>query len=181
MEHKTVNRILIGDDESPDMLITTNLIIDDQVTEGQHKYKGDCEIRFYLGGRPVILHNDTTSDDNVRSMREYKQKLCRIRDMTKEVLEWMLEKPTEGFLLREFLNPFEAASERLFGGTLLIHYSARFKMVTYDICDCSNKLRRSYSEKKYPEFANHVINIINESLADIDILEGKLNGDTSNS
>lgn len=179
MEHKTINRVLIGDDLSPDMIITNNTVINDAV-DNKPIWKGDCEIRFYLGGRPVILHNDTSSDDNKGSLKEYKRKLERIRDMTAEVLAWSKEKPSEGFLLREFLNPFDTAQQRLFGGTLMIHYSPYFKLVTFDIADCSNKLRRSYNDKNFPQFANHVINIINESLADIEILEGKLNDNTPN-
>lgn len=179
MEHDTVNRVLIGDDMSPDMIITNNVIMDDAVEENKHIWKADCEIRFYLGGRPVILHNDTSSPDNKKSLNEFKHKLERIRDMTAEVLAWSKEKPSEGFLLREFLNPFDIAQQRLFGGTLMIHYSPLFKVVTFDIADCSNKLRRSYGEKFFPQFANHVIDIINESLADITVLEGKLNGDPS--
>ena len=164
---------------SPDMIITTNVIINDAIHEEKKVYKGDCEIRLYLGGRPVILHNDTSSADNQRSLNEFKHKLERIRDMTAEVLAWAKEKPSEGFLLREFLNPFDAVAERLFGGTLLIHYSARFKNITYDVCDCTNKLRRSYKLEHYEQFTNHMVSIINESLADIAILEGKLNGDPS--
>lgn len=179
MEHKTVNRVLIGDNESPDMIITTNLIIDDAVEENKHIWKADCEIRFYLGGRPVILHNDTTSSDNKKSLNEFKRKLTLIRSMTAEVLAWSKEKPSEGFLLREFLNPFDTAQQRLFGGTLMIHYSPKFKIVTFDITDCTNKLRRSYTEKTFPQFANHVIGIIDTSLADIANLERKLHGDPS--
>ena len=59
MEHKTTNRVLIGDDMSPDMIITNNVIIDDAVEENKHIWKGDCEIRFYLGGRPVILQRSS--------------------------------------------------------------------------------------------------------------------------
>lgn len=179
MEHKTVNRVLIGDDMSPDMIIVNNVIIDDAVEENKHIWKGDCEIRFYLGGRPVILHNDTCSPDNKKSLNEFKRKLGLIKSMTAEVLAWSKEKPSEGFLLREFLNTFDTAQERLFGGSLMIHYSPRFKIVTFDITDCTNKLRRSYGEKFFPQFANHVINIIDESLADITVLEGKLNGNPS--
>lgn len=173
MEHKTVKRVMLGDVSSAEMIITKNEIIDDMETEGVHKYKGDCEIKFYFGTRPVILHNDTTTDDVKESLDAYASKLLLILDMALEVNREMGNHPDKAFLVRNFLNEY-SLEDRLFGGTLLILYSPRYKMVTFDISDCSNKLRKTFSPDNFNIFIKHLSEAIRESLYDIGLLREKL-------
>ncbi len=175
MEYKKTNRVMIGEDNCADCITTTSMIIDDSIIEEKKIYKGDCEIRFYLGGRPVILHNDTTTSDNVTSLNEYVNKLNRIMEMSLEICAEMDYDPDETFLVRDFLNPF-STQDRLFGGTLLILYSARYKQVTFDISDCSNKLRRTFKPDQFKEFTNKLCEIIRENIGEVWDIKEKLNG-----
>lgn len=166
MDYKKTNRVMLGDESCADAITTTSVIFNDAICEETPIYKGDCEIRFYLGGRPVILHNDTTISDNIKSLNEYHAKLNRIMEMSLEVCTQMECDPDETFLVREFLNPFEL-TDRLFGGTLLIMYSARYKQVTFDIADCSNKLRRTFKPNDFKEFTQKLCEAISRALGEI--------------
>ncbi|AEV89733.1 hypothetical protein OBP_296 [Pseudomonas phage OBP] len=165
MEYKKTNRVMLGDDNTVDAITTSSEIINDSIEEDKPIYKGDCEIRFYLGGRPVILHNDTTTSDNITSLNEYINKLNRIMEMSLEVCAEMDYNPDETFLVREFLNPF-VPTDRLFGGTLLILYGARYKQVTFDIADCSNKLRRTFKPDQFRVFTQKLCEAIRNAIGE---------------
>lgn len=174
MNYSKTNRVMIGDEFTADAITTFNSIIDDSIIEGSPIYKGDCEIRFYLGGRPVILHNDTAGDDNVTSLSDYADKLNRIMNMVLEVCSEMEQKPDESFLTREFLNPF-VLTDRLQGGTLLVLYSARYKQVTFDIADCSNKLRKTFKPDGFNKFTQKLCEVIREAINQVKEIEVLIN------
>lgn len=174
MEYRKTKRVMLGDECSADAITTSNCIIDDMAEEDKHNYKGDCEIRFYLGGRPVILHNDTTIDDNESSLSEYYNKLNRIMEMSLEVCAEMEYNPDENFLVREFLNP-AGLGDRLFGGSLLILYSARYKQVTFDITDCTNKLRKSFKPDQFITFTNTLADVIRNAMVEVLEIKEMLN------
>lgn len=175
IEHHEGGRIELDGPLSPNCLIWKNEVLNDKRVEKEDNWIGDCEIKFYLGGKPIILHNDTTIDDHSNSLDEYELKLNKIKNMFMDVYEHYTNNPEESYLTRDFLNPYETVSTRLFGGTLLIHYSARWKLFTVDLCDCSNKTRKTYNHKSYGELINDICDFIEAALADVKIMRGKLN------
>lgn len=163
---KRSNRIMLGDISCPEMLIYNNILMVSMDDEEQKKMVGDCEIQFYLGGKPITLHNDMSEEDSKLSLDHYIWKLNKIRDMVSGVLAASKEKPDESYLDRAFLNQHQTAG-RLFGGTLLVHYHAGFKMFTLDLCDCNNKTRKSFTLTTMEDFAAKLVDFINESLVSV--------------
>lgn len=174
IKYEKSNRVMLGDIKSPEMLIYTNIAMRDIVGDGNKEViVGDCEVKLYLGGRPIILHNDTGDEDPLRSMREYRDKLNKMRSMVSNTLEAAKDNPDESYIERDFLNT-ATDKNRLFGGTMLIHYSGRFKIFTLDICDCNNKSRKSFTLPKMDDFAGKFIGFLDEALGDLKNVEAFL-------
>lgn len=171
IKYQKSNRVMLGDITSPEMLIYTNIAMDEIFGEGNKKrVVGDCEVKFYLGGRPIILHSDTSDEDTLNTMKEYRGKLEKIKSMVVNTVEASRERPTESYLERDFLNPHKEAG-RLFGGTMLMHYSGHFKIFTLDLCDCNNKIRKSFTIKKMDDFFDKFIGFMDEAIDDLQNVE----------
>lgn len=169
--YKKTGRIMLGGDECPEMIIYVNAIFADGPTLPPF---GDCEIRFYLGGRPILLHNDTSDLDPIVSIDQYIDKLNKIKSTIVGVYKHAIKHPNTNYLIREFLNPPQPDT-RLFGGTLLGHFHAKYKVFTLDICDCSNKSRKTFKHYEMDNFCNKLTEIIDESLISVREVREKLN------
>lgn len=166
MYHRA-GRVMLGGQTSADCIIYKHVVSTfNEMKDNAFVPMPDCEIRFHLGTRPVILHNNTSDDDTVQSMDEYEGKLRKIREMVQSMVEHLNTKAGESFLLRDFLNPARTDC-RLFGGTLLIHYSFKWKNITFDISDCSVKNRKSWGKDEFLEFAGNLTGLIDEALSTI--------------
>lgn len=168
-------RVMLGDESDPACLIFTNLEID-AFDEKEKSYPiADCEIKLYHGNRPIILHNDTSQEDNAKSVKEYLDKLTMIKTMVNNVYQHSIDNPTENYLERAFLNP-PTDNTRVFGGTLIVHYLASFKIFTVDICDCNNKSRKSYNPGSMKNYTEKLTQFLTSAIEDVKVLEQKLRG-----
>ena len=156
---------MLGGENSADCILFNHTWISVGVPDvnGDYPQIPDCEVRFHLGTRPVTLHNNTSDMAVDQSLAEYVGKLELIASMVKQVSDHIKEKPKEPFLVRDFLNPFRLEG-RLFGGTLLIHYTAKYKSVTFDIADCSVKNRKSFGVENFIMFGDKLLYLIEQAI-----------------
>ncbi|EBY9763874.1 hypothetical protein D5W64_12245 [Salmonella enterica subsp. enterica serovar Saintpaul] len=162
---RKAERIMLGGESNADCILFNHTYISGttQDVDGNYPEIPDCEIRFHLGTRPVILHNNTSDCPIDLSLTEYVGKLELIANMVNQLLTHMEENPTENFLVREFLNPYKTEG-RLFGGTLLLHYSYKYKNITLDIADCSVKNRKAFSKEQFLSFADKLLYLIEQAV-----------------
>lgn len=161
---------MLGGITSPEMIIYNNVLMDDESSVPPF---GDCSIGLYLGGRPITLHNDTSDLEPIPSIDQYIDKLNQIKRLVNDVYQNSLDHPDTNYLVREFLNP-PIPDTRLFGGTLLGHFHAKYKMFTLDFCDCSNKSRKTFNNDSMKPFVEKLTSIIDESLESVIEIRGML-------
>lgn len=163
--NRKAERIMLGGENSADCILFNHTWISVGSPDGEGDYQQipDCELRFHLGTRPVILHNNTSDCEVDLSLKEYVDKLELIAKMVKQLLKHFEEKPEENFLIRDFLNPYKTEG-RLFGGTMLLHYNHKYKSVTFDICDCSVKNRKAFSKESFGFFADRLLYLIEQAV-----------------
>lgn len=168
--YKNVKRFMIGSEEETHSLIWVNTCALSDETSGT--MQGDCSINISIGGKPICLHNDMNIDKPIESMQLYVKKLEILQSMVSEMVAKSQTHPNETFINREFLNPINLG-DRLFGGAIQVMYSASHKMYTIDICDCSNKTRRSYNTKTMEEFMESWVTFIDSALEDLIVMDKK--------